>query len=116
VAAPRRIEKINNLLKDELANLLNREFEFTPANLVTITRVVASPDLHYAKIMLSIIGQNRGRVLEILKKNIYDIQQDLNRRLRFRPIPKITFTLDEEEEKREVIEKSLAELKQKGDV
>jgi ribosome-binding factor A len=51
-----------------------------------------------------------------LFKKIYIIQQSLNRRLRMRPVPRIRFTLDEEELRREKVERSLAALKRKGDL
>ena len=115
--SPRRVEKLNNLLREELAAILVREIEFSEGTLVTVTRVIVSPDAHYATALVSITPENRQKIaLEILAKNIYDIQQTINRRVRTRPVPKITFRIDEEEERRERVEHSIAQLKQKGEV
>ena len=111
-----RGEKLNMLLRDELGKIIDREIEFPEGSLVTITHVVASPDLRYATVLLSILNADLDRVLEMLDKNVYSIQQQLNRKLRMRPVPRIRFAVDEEEVRRESIERSLAEIKQKGEL
>lgn len=114
--SPRRSEKLSTLLCEELAGILEREIEFPEGVLVTITRVTVSLDFLYATALVSILGGAPGTALEILAKNVYHIQQVLNRRLRMRPVPKIRFAIDEEELKRQGVEKSLAELKRDGGI
>ena len=104
------------LLRDELGKIINREIEFSEHAFVTITRTITSPDLRYATVFISVLNGNQDNALELLSKNIYHIQQRLNRTLRMRPVPKIRFAIDEEELRRESLEKSLAEIKQKGDL
>ena len=116
MASERRIEKLNIFLKEEFASILARESEVREEALVTVTRVEVSPDLLHAAVYLSILDTAPERVLEKLNKNVYHIQQILNKRLRMRPVPKIRFLIDAEEIKREKIEKSLAELKRKGEI
>lgn len=116
MATERRLEKLNILVKDELAAILARESEFRNEAMVTITRAEVSPDLLHAAIHVSILDPEPKRALENLQKNVYNIQQMLNKRLRMRPVPKIRFLLDVEEMKREKIEKSLAELKHRGEI
>jgi len=120
----RRVEQVNILIRDELANIIDREVDLPEKTFVTITRVDTSRDLRYANVFISVLGEAKEAenvkeseyVLDIIEKNIYNIQQTLNRRLRMRPVPKIKFLIDREEIKREIIEKSLAELKKKGDL
>ena len=120
----RRVEQVNILIRDELANIIDREVDLPEKTFVTITRVDTSRDLRYANVFISVLGEEKEAenvkeseyVLDIIEKNIYNIQQTLNRRLRMRPVPKIKFLIDREEIKREIIEKSLAELKKKGDL
>ncbi len=112
----RRIEQISILLKEELSRIIDREIEFPGETLVTITKVEVSPDKHYADILCSILGKQPKEALEILHKNVYNIQKLLNRKMRMRPVPKISFEIDREEIKRERIEKSLADLKKKGEI
>lgn len=111
MAASRRIERINSVLREELTTLIDRELEFPAESMVTITRVATSHDALHANIFFSVLGALPKDALAVLKKNIYHIQQTLNRRLKMRPVPKIRFAADEEEVKRERVEKSLATVK-----
>lgn len=117
MASTLRIEKLNILLKDILAKIIDREIEFPENTIVTITRVTVASSVHYATVFISVLGGSaNNEVLEILRKNVYNIQQQLNKKVRMRPVPKIKFNLDEEEIRREVVEKSLAELKRKKEI
>lgn len=111
MASPRRIEKLNKLLKEELSQILNREFEIPEGHLLTITRIYTSPDAYYATVFVSIIGANPKLVLKFLQKNIYQIQQFFNKKVHIRPVPRILFKIDEEEVRRQKVEKSLAKIK-----
>ena len=96
--------------------ILEREIEFPENILVTITNVITSHDMYYAEVLISILGKEIKEALEILSKNIYHIQQKLNKKLRIRPVPKIHFEIDTGEAKREEVESSLAELKKKKEI
>lgn len=112
----RRLEKLNALLAEELSKIIDRELEFPDDFLVTVTRVIISNDARYASAHVSVFGGEPAAALEILSKNVYTIQQILNKRLRMRPVPKIRFMVDEQELLREKVEKSLAELKRKKEI
>lgn len=107
-----RIQKVSNLLKEEIAKIIERDFDFPKNSLVTVTSIEISVDNYYAKVFISIISPHPARVLEILQKNVYIIQQMLNRSVRMRPVPKITFAIDRKELRRESVERSLSHLKQ----
>ena len=111
-----RVEKLNMLLCETLGTVIDREVEFPPDFFVTITHVITSRDLRYSTVFISVLNQHHGKALEILSKHIYDIQQQLNRMLRMRPVPKIRFAIDEQELRREAVEKSLATVKQRGEI
>lgn len=112
----RRVEKLSTLIQEELSKIMNRDLEFTDGTLVTITRVTVSDDREYATVFISILGGALGPALEVLGLHRYAIQKNLNRKFRIRPVPKIRFTLDEGETRRESVEESLAKLKQKGEL
>jgi len=116
MASPRRIEKIQGLLKEEIAKILDHEIEWPEGTMVTVTRVVLSSDVHYATVMVSVWGRELEHVMKMLQRTIPSLQRILNRKVRMRPVPKIRFMLDEGEARRESIEQSLAELKRKGEV
>jgi ribosome-binding factor A len=55
--------------------------------------------------------QKEKRILEMLEKNVYFLQQKINERLRMRPIPKISFRGEEKTKEAGRIEKILERLK-----
>lgn len=112
----RRIEKLNILIREELSKIIDRDMEFPEGTIATLTRVAISPDRHYATVFFTVYGNKRREVLEMLSKNVYNIQQALNRRIKMRPVPRIHFTVDELEERRESVEKSLSDLKKKHEI
>ena len=111
-----RREKIENLLREELAKILDRDVEFPERTIVTVTRVKSSVDGHYANAFVSILGADPAGALAMLKKTIYHIQKSINKKLRIRPVPRIAFKIDAEEFNRERVEKQLAGLKRKGEL
>jgi ribosome-binding factor A len=116
VATERRIEKLNILLREELAKIIARDVDLPEETMVTITRVQISPDVKYAAVFVSVLGRSPREALEILSKSMYNTQHLLIRRLKMRPVPKIHFEVDKEELHREKVEKSLSNLKKKGEI
>jgi len=105
----RRIEQVNDLLREELGKIIIRDIEFPAGSLVTITRAVTSPDLHYADIFVSIMPASREEeALELLATEVGKIQHALNRKLRMRPVPRIKFRVDREQKRVDRIESLLA--------
>lgn len=106
-----RIEKINQLLKEVVSDILFRNVDISRENLITISRVETSKDLKNSTIYLTVFPENKeGEVLGQIKKQVYEIQYSLNRTLRTKPVPKIRFEIDKlakaEQRIFEAIEKS----------
>ena len=116
MASPRRIEKLNILFREQIASIVDREVEFADGVFVTITRVAISSDARHANAYISVLGGEEYLALAMLEKNVYHIQQQVNRAIRMRPVPKIRFAIDEEERRREEVERSLGAIKQKGEL
>ncbi len=110
-----RIPKVNQLIKRELGQILLKEIDFPKNILVTLTRAETSVDLEEAKIYVSVIPENQvSRVLHILKTQVYNLQQKLNKRLRMRPTPRIRFCQEKETSEAGRIEELLEGLKKEG--
>jgi ribosome-binding factor A len=116
-----RIQRVNQLIKKEISQILLREVDWEEGGwcpsgiLITVTRVESSADLNQAKVYISCLPEKKApRVFQILNRKVYELQQKLNQRLRMRPIPKIKFV--EEKETREAgrIEEILEKLKKEG--
>ena len=110
MASARRIEKIQNLIREVIAGIMNRELAFPAGTLVTVTRVRVSEDLFYGTVLVTILaGSPEGEraALGQLKDATGALQHALNRTLRMRPVPRIAFAVDQNEKQRERIEKLL---------
>jgi len=106
----KRILKVNELLKRELGQLFLKKVEFPRGVLVTITRIDTSPDLREAIVSISTMPNSESKnVQKILNCCVYNLQQEINKKLRMRPIPKIIFR----EEKRVSQAAKIEELLQK---
>lgn len=88
-----RIDRINSLIQQELGQILPQYLENENA-LVTVMKVEVSRDLKWAKIWISILGGNDERIFDILNKNIYEIQGEINRLLPTKVLPRLQFFLD----------------------
>ena len=76
-----RIDRINELLKSELANLINREIPLD-GGLITVSYVDTSPDLRNAKVGISVIPNNvTGTALKNVKNNRNYFSKELKNQL-----------------------------------
>ncbi len=108
----KRIQQVNQLIKKEISQILLKEIEFPAEVLVTVTRVESSSNLIQTKVYVSAMPAEKTlKVLQILNRQIYDIQQILNKRLKMRPIPRIKFLEEKETAEAGRIEEILEELK-----
>lgn len=106
-----RLQKVNELIKTSIAEIISREAEMPPGVFVTVTKVDTSRDLRYAKVFVSVFPEKRfGHTMEYLEKKIYSIQGLLNRQLHMKPLPRVEFVADKTEVEADKIEKLLKEL------
>lgn len=90
-----RIEKVNELLKQEVGAIIQRELEMPLGVLPTITRAEAEPDMKTAKIFFRAYPEDHGLgVRDYLRKSAGTIQHVLNRRLAMRFVPRLSFYID----------------------
>ncbi len=108
----KRVKQVNQLVKKTLGKIILEEFSKPEGTLITITRVETTPNLIKTKVFINIIPEEKTKkIIESLQKEVYHIQQKLNRKLKIRPVPKIIFKLDKSVEEAAKIEKILAKLK-----
>lgn len=108
----KRIQRVNQLIKKELGQLILREVEFPKDVLVTITRVETAADLNRSRVFISCLPANQiTQVLSILNHQIYNLQYMLNRRLKMKFIPRIEFVEEEKTKEAGEIEELLEGLK-----
>ncbi len=94
----RRIERVNNLIRQEISELLQRQVKDPRLDcFITVTDVLISPDLKYAKIFISRIGSEaeKKEVMGVLVAASGFFRKELARRLRLRRIPELSFCWDD---------------------
>jgi ribosome-binding factor A len=107
----RRIQKINELIRQEIAKILSRELELKSGIFLTVAKVDTTRDLRYTRIFVSVFPEKEAAyVMETLKKEIYKIQGKINKQLNLKPLPRVEFKLDTSESKADEIEKILKEI------
>ena len=94
----RRIERINHLLRQEIADLLTREVKDSTlsSKLISITEVETSADLRLAKVYFSVYGEEDEiqAAREHLKRASGFLHHNLKERLDLRHTPYLEFVLD----------------------
>jgi len=91
-----RLERVNELLKRELGDLIGREVTFEAA-LVTLQQVDVTPDLKHAHAFISVIGSDEQAKAAMAK--LHDkrkqLQHLLSKRVVLKYTPQLHFKLDE---------------------
>ncbi len=92
-----RAERVGDLLKEELSELLLREIKDPRIGFVTITGIRVSADLRHARVYVVTheTGEGQQRTLEGLQSARGYLRGALGRRLRLRYIPDLSFWVDE---------------------
>ncbi|MCL0094757.1 30S ribosome-binding factor RbfA [Dehalococcoidales bacterium] len=91
----RRIERVNNLIRQEISELLQRQVKDPRlGSFIAVTEVSTSPDLRQAKIFVSSINNERQEILSVLAAASGFFRNQLARRLRLRRIPELSFHWD----------------------
>ncbi|MCH7897252.1 MAG: 30S ribosome-binding factor RbfA [candidate division NC10 bacterium] len=92
-----RAERVGDLLKEELSEVLLREIKDPRIGFVTITGVRVSDDLRHARVYVVTheTGEGQQRTLEGLQSARGYLRGALGRRVRLRYIPDLSFWVDE---------------------
>lgn len=110
-----RIKRINQLLKQELGKIVLREGNFPKEIFITITRVETLANLREAKVWISVLPEaDAEKIVKILTKRIYFFQQKLNKILKIKFVPKISFQIETKTREAARIEEILENLKKDG--
>jgi ribosome-binding factor A len=91
-----RLERVNEVVKRELSELISRELNFPPEVLVTIPAVDISPDLKQCHVYVSVIGANyqKSDVIAELQDHRIALQRELSKRVVLKYTPHLHFKLD----------------------
>ncbi len=107
-----RTDRVGDLLRAELATIIQREMRDPRVGLTTVSGVTVSRDLGHAEVRISVLGtdENRQESLEALDRAKGFIRSALARRVRLRVVPELVFKLDRGAEHSQRISEILEEL------
>jgi len=94
----RRTQRVAELLRDEVARVLQREAQDPRLRLVTLTRVDVAPDLSHALLYWSVFETEGSEPVETVQKGLEGaapfIRGRLARRLSLKRMPQLRFRYD----------------------
>lgn len=92
----RRLKKVEKELRQIISSYLVKQQAGSRQNLISVTQVVASPDLRRAKVYLSMLGETEvsEEVLEDVQSHAKSIQSEISRQLPMKYCPKLFFYND----------------------
>lgn len=105
-----KMEKIDAELEHALNRILREEVNMEQFGIITVTLVEAAKDLYSARVWISVLGADAEGALEYINRHIHKIQQALNKSVRMRHVPKISFKIDKAISSAQNVEKLFREL------
>ena len=107
-----RTDRIDQLLRQEIGDILVRDIQDPRIGFVTITDVETAPDLSTARVWVSVIGQpeEREQTLKALQRAMPFVRHELGGRVRLRRIPELLVRADDTAQRGTRVLRLLAEL------
>ena len=94
---PRRVDRINELLRQEISLLLARQVKDPRLDgVISITQVKTTNDLRNARVFLSVMGDSTAKqsALEGIQSAATYLRRELRDRLAMRYVPFLSFAVD----------------------
>lgn len=110
---PRRIDRVNELLRSEISHLIAREIKDPRvAGLISVTEVIASNDLRSARVYVSVMGRQADQksALDGIQSAASFLRRELRERVNLRHTPHMTFYLDDSIQEGDRVLKLMADL------
>lgn len=108
-----RTDRLNSLLKEVISDVIRKDVRNPHVNeLLTVTRVEITKDLHHAKVFVSVIGNEEQKVetIKALQNAAGFIAVTSSKKVVMRYFPELHFKLDDSVDKHMRIEKILGEI------
>lgn len=91
-----RAQRVAEAIKEEVSDILSNEIKDPRVGFASVVRVEMSPDLRYAKVYISAMGDEKAKAETFrgLESAKGFIRTEIGRRIRLRFVPEITFIED----------------------
>lgn len=105
-----RANRVAEMLKRELSELISRELKDPRIGWLTVTYVEVSRDSAYADVQISCMGQDDPQAaVEALKEGAGFLRSKLGKRMSMRKVPELRFKVDDTLERAEHMNKLIAD-------
>ncbi len=112
----KRSQRVSDLLREEVADIILYRLKDPRIGFVTVTGVDVTDDIKMAFVYISVLKEEEKKTtLDILNSAKSFIRSELSKRLRMKTIPSIDFRLDSSIEYGSKIDKLLDEIKKKDE-
>lgn len=111
--AKKRTARLNSLLKEVISDVIRKDTRNPHIHpLMTVTRVEITPDLHYAKVYVSVIGTatEKKETIDALQNASGFIAVNASKQVVMRYFPQLTFKLDDSVDQHMRIEQLLHDI------
>jgi ribosome-binding factor A len=114
----KRAERVGDLIRREISEMLIHGIKDPRISLVTITRVRLSDDLKVARIFFSVMGneEDRQRTLQGLNSAKGFIKREVGKRIHLRYVPDIVFKFDPSLEYADHIDRVIKDLHREQEI
>ena len=109
----KRTDRLNSLIKEVISEVIRKDVKNPHVNeLLTVTHVEITKDLHHAKVYVSVIGteQQKNETIAALQSAAGFIAVNCSKKMTIRYFPALTFILDESVDKQMRIEMLLHQI------
>lgn len=112
----RRTDRLGEMFREDISALLQKGLKDPRVGFVTISRVEVTEDLSYAKVLVSVMGDDKEKnsTLIALRNSAGFIRSHVGKNVKIRKMPELQFVLDESLEHAMNIQRILHELKDQG--
>lgn len=109
-----RMRRVNEAMREVLSDALTQDLKDPRVGFVTVTAVETSPDLHHARVYVSVLGDagERQASLDGLQSARGYLQGRVASELRLKHTPQLTFEEDDTARRADRIERLLGEEEQ----
>jgi ribosome-binding factor A len=113
-----RIKRVNQLIKEEICDIIMRKMKDPRVGFVTVTQVKVSPDLRFAKVYVTLLGdaESKRRGMEGLRSAVRFIRGEIGRRVRLKYTPEILFEFDQSIEQSSRVAALIERLRKEGEM
>ncbi|BBI18326.1 MULTISPECIES: 30S ribosome-binding factor RbfA [unclassified Neochlamydia] len=111
--AKQRTDRLNSLLKEVISDVIRKDVRNPHVNeLMTVTRVEITKDLHHAKVFVSVIGnqEEKDQTIHALETAAGFVAVTASKKVVMRYFPELHFKLDDSVDKHMRIEQLLEKI------